>query len=484
MEKRNLKLAIAKFEELAADEEYEGNRKIINLDAFLKTDLKSNKKKKKESSVNDNFESTPIKCNKESKQLDDSFDNQFDEDSSSSEIKTADQFLKQFLSQSSMPNNIPQPLIVAKKNSDKMKKKPSKSKAISLLAPKQTKNKSVTNQSNKSATNKKLVLDKSKTNKSTINKTSAKKSTIKSAAKSKVIVPTKSNQKKQTKELKFQKDGELKLREREKQFLLTLHKQRSMIEKEDYDDEDSEYDEQLSDEDEELTDEELSDEELSNKESLDDESIDPESSGLIDDEQLKYLRRDQDQSDVSIDNEETYSNEEKSNELTELKSPSKMYLQKEEMRNNRKLVKQTDQSPSKAIAKVNNNLTNYVNSFNYVTDFEYQKAATEELYKLILKSEECSFNVLSKLVKNIKQTLNQDELPDPSRIKPFFHFTPDNQIHVTFLFINPKDIYYNPWESIISKNYSNLNILFEKIYDLIFNFNILVKKRRVQSSLL
>lgn len=528
MEKRNLKRAIAKFEELAADDEYEGNRKIINLDAFLKGDLKKKKRKNP-----DHLESTPIKSsrNERPEQLSNSFDDPSDE--SSVEIKTADQFLKRFLSQPPLPTE------------DKMKKKPTanKSTSKSTVSTKSTaSNKSTAStksstssaakrpvsskQSTKSAASKSMITSrpsiskptssnrtddrslasKSLTSKSLNSKSLESKSFGNRSTKSTANQSTTSRmaQLSRSKE-RVQKDGDLKLKEREKQFLLMLQNRNSALDDEEYDEEDDEeYDEENDeehDDEEEPFDEELDDEsaeESSEDETLDDESIDPESSELIDEHRLKQLREQQEFDDESIgDDHQQLAQEEMADEESEPEALRYPKVNRPHQQSTSKLhggqrrqsglVKfdpvAKQQAVSQAVCKVTGKSSqspwDYENPARYVTNFEYQQSATEELYGLVMQAEEYSFNILTKLIKNIKQTLDQDELPEPSRVKPFFHFTPDNQIHVTFLFVNPNEVYYTPWNNIISSNYSYLSSLFTKIYDIIFSFNIGLMKKGV-----
>lgn len=226
-------------------------------------------------------------------------------------------------------------------------------------------------------------------------------------------------------------------------------------------------------------------------ETLDDESIDPESSELIDEQHLKRLREQQQQEfdDESIGDEEhdqeaARYRKANSSILKAYQQPSaKLYEQRRQsglVKYNPAAAKQ--QPASRAVCKVtgrSSQRSDYENPERYVTNFDYQRSATEELYDLVIRAEKSSSNILTKLIKNIKRTLDQDELPDPARVKPFFHFTPDNQIHVTFLFMNPNEVYYNPWDNIITANYSDLNALFEKIYGIIFCFNIGLMKRGI-----
>ena len=483
MNKRNLKRAIAKFEEIAADEDYEGNHKIINLDKFLKSDLSKKKKKKQ-----DHLESTPIKCNTDQQPAESFLNNTFDD--SSSEVKTADEFLKRFISQPPLEE------VKAKKKTT--------NKSVSLLADRPKKN----------AVNKSTTLNSKQSASKTANKSTnqtAHRSPDQSSITASFKTTPSSNKSlnqygkqlrmpKQSKELEEDKrQGDRKLKELEKQFMSRLQQQRSIEEEsdeydEEYDELDDEEldDEELDDEeldadDEELDDEELdygaqlneeADEELDERqlndekrsdESLDDESIDPESSGLINEQHLNESLDDESKS-IDDDNVQLMNEEEFMDEMKRNQSSRRMY----QSRSN-----SNSRQQSRALCRVNRKRNDYEHSFEYITNFEYQRSATEELYNLILKEEDCSFNILTRLIENIKRTLDQDELPNPMGVKPFFHFTSDNQIHATFLFINPKDVYHNPWESIISKNYSNLNILFEKIYELVFNFHCLLKKRKV-----
>jgi len=474
MNKRNLKRAIAKFEELAADEEYEGNHKIINLDKFLESDLSIKKKKKKK-----HLESTPIKSIIDQKQDDDHLNNTFDDDESSNEIKTADEFLKRFISQPSLLKTNE-----TNRSSSKSTTKTTVNRSNSKSPTKSSssKNKSPTKTLNKTSVNS-LLKSPSKLLVQSPNKSSKSSQSILSKS-STTNQPKTPQQSKQVQETKRRADE--KLKELENKFM-SRFQQRSFkeddeeLDDEEYDDEDEEYDDEDEEFDEELDEEydensneihneidneidnemeEINNDEQSN-ESLDDESIDPESSELVE----KQLN------DESLDDESKSfdQDEELINEQNHMQR--RMYQQQ-----SKRPIKQTT---SKSLCKLNQN--RFDEPIDYITNFEYQKAATEELYKLILKEEDCSYNILTRLIENIKQTLNQNDLPNPSMVKPFFHFTPENQIHVTFLFINPKEIYYNPWESIITQNYSNLNNLFEKIYELIFNFHHLIKNRSIRS---
>lgn len=486
MEKRNLKRAIAKFEELAADDEYEGNRKIINLDAFLKGDLKSKKKKQKDTA--DHLESTPIKCNKDERpdQLSNSFDDDQFEDSSV-EIKTADQFLKQFLSQPSQATG------------DKMKKTAAGNRSAEKRAQSSktssTASKSATN-SESSAGNQSKASNRSTGGRSLANKSVESKSIHNRSGKSNQSA---SRTQLSASKVKVQKDGDQKQREQEKQFLLLLQNRKNALEDEEYDEEEEEYDDEEEEFDDEIEDESgEEDEEDESLEEIDDESLDPESSALIEEQQLTRLRENQpaEFDDESIGDEKRRSSHDeeidetphhRKSEISNFRAygqPSaKLYGERKSsdlVQYN--VVKQLNNS--RTLCRVSGNQSDYANHHqnldDYVLNLDYQRSATEDLYDLILKNEERSEGVLNKLIKNIKRTLDQDELPEPSRVKPFFHFTSDNQIHATFLFINPNAVYYNPWDGIISTNYSDLSTLFEKIYDVIFSFDIVRKKRAVR----